>query len=356
MSNIENNDNIHSQEKISPDETTMNESSQEVIRDTNQEPVEEYNQGALKSLWQESKAAVQANKQLKERPKYKWGLIEVIATFVPLIITQVILSIVILIQVTGEAIAQNKTEDIQWITRRSTEVLLQPVFLLTSSLSMYGCWLLGMWLSTRFRGEKSFKKDFNLKFKWKDLWIGPLLGVGLFAFIQLFSLLMTKLGVNMDEASNSQTFSNQTGFWLYFFLLFLVPILGPFMEELFFRGFLLQALLRAFDKGQTPEPAGPIGAWFERNMYPIYMMYNQLMYWLYKARWFIAPVLSGVCFGLMHFQGGASLGQWMTVIVTGTLGIVLAIVVMKTQRLGTSILAHMSYNGIIAVITLLSMA
>jgi membrane protease YdiL (CAAX protease family) len=47
----------------------------------------------------------------------------------------------------------------------------------------------------------------------------------------------------------------------------------------------------------------------------------------------------------MHFQGFETFGQWWVIIVTGSIGFILALIVLKTRRLGLAITTHVAFNS-----------
>jgi membrane protease YdiL (CAAX protease family) len=68
--------------------------------------------------------------------------------------------------------------------------------------------------------------------------------------------------------------------------------------------------------------------------------------WGNKNKHILAIVISSILFGFMHFQGFETFGQWLVVIVTGSLGLVLAIVTYKLKRIAPAMVAHVLYNSI----------
>ena len=90
------------------------------------------------------------------------------------------------------------------------------------------------------------------------------------------------------------------------------------MEELFFRGLLLKALVRLF----TAAAAGRARA----------------------AGVVLAVIVDGLLFGLAH-------GEWVQLAGLATFGVILAAVSYRTGRLGMNMVAHATFN-LVAIIAI----
>lgn len=64
------------------------------------------------------------------------------------------------------------------------------------------------------------------------------------------------------------------------------------------------------------------------------------------------PIMSGLMFGLMHAQPGGVLEVLVPVIVTGVAGMTWARLYQKEQNLYLTMFAHMMYNGIVVLISI----
>lgn len=290
-------------------------------------------------------------KALYPKPPKKWGMIEVLISLIALICIQVAIALVAVAVITSQVIASGST-DVEVSLRMAEDLLYSPLMLIVTSLSMYLVWAGCMGFSTRWRGLKSWAKDFWLKFNLpRDIFLGLGLAVLGFILVQGLSLAAEAVGINVAEASNTEVFDRQEGLWKYVFFIGMVSLLGPFMEELFFRGFVMQALIRHFRRGNISAPRGPVSHWFFMNYTSVFNRYVDFRNWGYRHKYALAAVFSSVMFGFMHFQG-TSPGQLLTVAVTGLLGLVFAIATIKTKRLGPAIFGHIFYNGTIAMLTL----
>lgn len=195
-----------------------------------------------------------------------------------------------------------------------------PGGLVVAGLSMYVVWLGYMWWATRYRGARSWAKDFGLWFKKRDILIGLVAAGALFGLENAISALIQALVPNADYSGmdNGAAFTSQSALAFFLVSLTIAGIIGPICEELYFRGFLLTGIQRWFGR-YAPRVTG---------------------------RWasVIAIAVSSIVFGSLHFQGVSTLGQILVVFYAGGIGVVLAILRVKFKRLGPSIVAHIAFN------------
>jgi membrane protease YdiL (CAAX protease family) len=188
-----------------------------------------------------------------------------------------------------------------------------------------GVSLLGGWLgfvgwpvvATRFKGQRSLRRDFGLDIRWIDLAWGLLGAVVAFA-VSAVAGVIWMLATGDDSPENDQFLPDAPGvaggvaIWLF------VGVLTPIAEELFFRGLTLRAIGR---------------------------------------RWGLAVAVpvSSLVFGSLHITGVNPSGLFI-VFVTASYGAVFAwLVVRANGRLGPAIVAHALINSV-AVITLFATA
>lgn len=147
-------------------------------------------------------------------------------------------------------------------------------------------------------------RDFGARIKAIDVPIG--LGAGVASQLLLVPLVSAPFlwlsGQDADDLSKpARDLADKANNGLGIFLLVLIVVIGaPIAEELFFRGLVLRAFERTLGTG-----------------------------------WAVA--ISSVAFGLTHFEGI----QTPALIAFGA---VLALLVVRTKRLGTSIVTHMTFN------------
>lgn len=153
-------------------------------------------------------------------------------------------------------------------------------------------------------------------FSWRtDLKIAVVFAVVLRSVEQLVGLLLTRLGVDTDALGNSDMLTAAGHGWLV--VLGLGAAVGaPVTEELFFRGLVLQVAARKF---------GPV----------------------------LGVVASSMLFGLMHAQATAAATAY-TVTSTAVVGAGLALLVLRTGRLGTSIVSHAVFNASAVLLMLIA--
>ncbi len=171
------------------------------------------------------------------------------------------------------------------------------------------------YLESRIRGSKNFIRDIGLSVKWQyDVVVGLIAGVACqFILVNAlyfpFELISKTLKHSLSQpAQNLTAASGATGFY---FEIFLVVVIAPIAEEIFFRGFLLRALMDSL-KNRTKYYAG------------------------------ISIVVSGLTFGLVH-------GELLQFPALALFGMVLAFIAFRTNRIGTTIFAHMGFNAVAAV-------
>lgn len=207
-----------------------------------------------------------------------------------------------------------------------------PAVIIASSIAMWASWVTWMWITSRKKGTNNFFSDFKLRIHWKrDLGLGLLIGLGLIVAVNGSSLLLEAFGVSMAGSDNGAVFGPGGGVAAAIMAVLIASIAGPFFEEVFFRGYILQAVRNTVLN--------------QRDVSLRLGTQNPLVDWAAKHKNGLAVTLSSIVFGFMHFQGVDTFGQIYVVLVTGLLGAVLAFTTLRYGRLGPAIFAHMFYNG-----------
>ncbi len=160
-------------------------------------------------------------------------------------------------------------------------------------------------------GTGSIVDDYGLRLRpWPDLPLGIAVGVAAqFGLVPLLELPLQPFVHNLSRQLGHPTSRllgpiNGTSFVI---LTIFVCLGSPLIEELFFRGLLLRGLLgKMSGLGRRAGPA-------------------------------VAMVLTGLVFGLVHFEPLQFLGL-------AGFGVVLSYLAYRTGRLGPSIVAHISFN------------
>lgn len=177
--------------------------------------------------------------------------------------------------------------------------------------------LLGLWIGlvagvvfySRLWGTGSLRTDVGLDFRWPDLLIGAVAGIGtqlvLIPLLYLpFEHADRTLKHRLSGPANTET-GVVHGAWQIAILLLFIAVGAPIVEELFFRGLILRSLTRWL---------GPV----------------------------VGIVGSAVIFGLAHFEALQLAGLIL-------FGLVLAALAYKTGRLGPGMAAHCAFNAVTVV-------
>jgi len=178
--------------------------------------------------------------------------------------------------------------------------------------------LVGLWLgfigaivlTSRARGTGSIIRDMGLKVRPWDVLVGPLIGLGgQLVLLPVLYLPLEHVVPHLDQRLKEPAQHLTGGFpgSDLAVIAVLTVVVVPVIEETFFRGLVLRALLRVF-KG-----AGPV------------------------VGVALAAIADGVIFGLAHFELLELLGL-------SAFGAVLALMAYKFRRLGPGIFAHGMFN------------
>ncbi|HEY5023941.1 MAG TPA: type II CAAX endopeptidase family protein [Acidimicrobiales bacterium] len=178
--------------------------------------------------------------------------------------------------------------------------------------------LVGLWVgfvgavlfASRVRGTGSLFRDMGLRVRPWDVLIGPVIGLGgQLVLLPVLYFPLEHVVPHLDERLKAPAQHLTGGFpgSDLAVIAVLTVVVVPVVEEMFFRGLVLRALLRVF-KG-----AGPV------------------------VGVALAAIADGVIFGLAHFELLELLGL-------ATFGAVLALMAYKFGRLGPGIFAHGTFN------------
>ena len=164
------------------------------------------------------------------------------------------------------------------------------------------------------RGTGSVVADYGLRLRpWPDIPVGIVVGVASqFLLVPLLELPLRPFVHNLSQRLGHPTRQllgpASAGTASLVVLSLLICVGSPVVEELFFRGLVLRAALWRFrDLGRRAGPA-------------------------------LAIVLTGLFFGLVHFEALQFLGL-------AGFGMVLGVLAWRSGRLGPSIVAHMAFNA-----------
>lgn len=269
----------------------------------------------------------------------RWGIKDVIWGMVFMILSQIIVAVGITVYVTTKFLStQNITTDIdeQAITDMLMDTLLGGPWIAVSAISMYVAWYFAVRRASKSKGFGSYAKDILLKINWKrDVLLGLGFAIGLRVLEQAILYGLQAIGVTFDEeVGNTDFLTNQTGFWLIVNAFVIAGLVGPFFEEVFFRGLALRAFHRFFARRRVN--------------------HNGQSTWFSKHAIALSMVITSIMFGFMHYQGTPSFNSWFVITQTGLIGLFLAYLTVKTKRLGPAITTHIFFNmsGVILAIAL----
>lgn len=293
------------------------------------------------SIDQKGEPAATANK--------RWGLIDFLLGFLWVILLQIPVLVIVMVISWGDISGVISNTPAAEASDKVLEViqgsLMKPGMLILTNLLMYTSWLIAVYWASFKRGLKSLRRDFNLSFSWRrDLVIGLVFAVTARVLEITITTLLTHFGVDISDAGNSSFIENLSGINFFLIAILMAGIVGPFLEELFFRGLGLRGFIRFFEKTGPLEYDGKKESSHYLAIYLKGMLEVKVFPAIYKNRNLLGVIGSSLVFGLMHSQGGASAGNIFLVGWTGLLGVGFAILALKTNRLGAAIFAHAIYN------------
>jgi membrane protease YdiL (CAAX protease family) len=182
------------------------------------------------------------------------------------------------------------------------------------------------------KGQRSLVRDFRLAFRPIDLVIGLAVGIGMRIVSTLVVLLAVWLSGETPSTGNLRL--SDSPVWLVLNGVLITVIIAPFVEELLFRGLVLQSIRNIVLRWRLREQ--PAEAAQQR-----------------RAVW-VSVLVSSLVFGALHLVQvtDATLGVAIG-FTTVALGVVNALVVYRTNRLGAAIVAHVVFNGSAVLLGLL---
>ncbi|MBG6237088.1 membrane protease YdiL (CAAX protease family) [Mycetocola sp. CAN_C7] len=177
--------------------------------------------------------------------------------------------------------------------------------------------------ATYRRGQCSLRLDFGLRSTWLDILFGLTLGFFLRSIATLVEIL-----IYGRAATGGATFGPTVYDIWWVLLAVLAPVvIAPVIEELFFRGLLLRAVMKASARSTATSSRIPA---------------------------VIAIGVSSLVFAAVHMlQTGGGAPMAVVGISTLVVGIGLGTLAAVTARLGGPIIAHVTFNGLGVLATLL---
>jgi membrane protease YdiL (CAAX protease family) len=301
-------------------------------------------------------------KPTKSFSKDYWGGTALLTSLAVFLVAQVIFAIILVVHIlfNYDLLSSVQSDNIQ-----VEQVLYDtPWLLLVSMIVMYIAWLGCMWWVSKYRsgvqkGKKywgAFKDNFRLNnFKKRDIAYGvgiaaAMLGLQ-YLVLNVLPELAPSLKPELEASDNTGPFKNMDGFWFYLIGFGVGGLIGPICEELFFRGFLLRGFENHYSYKNTGRNMDTLEDELGAQSSTIKSMIVSYRNFTHNNRYILATLFSTVLFGLAHFQVG---GSWITVALTGLLGLVFAVVTLKTNRLYPAIFAHIVHNSAVFLVLALS--
>ena len=174
------------------------------------------------------------------------------------------------------------------------------------------------WLASRTQGTRNFVRDLGVRFRVVDL-VGIAIGIGGQILVALMYAPFQHEIHDFNGPSHKLTGgSHGAGFVV---IAIATVAFAPAMEELFFRGLLLKALVRLFTPLRVAGGARAAGV-------------------------VLAVIVDGLLFGLAH-------GEWVQLAGLAAFGMILAAVSYRTGRLGMNMVAHATFN-LVAIVAIAS--
>ena len=188
------------------------------------------------------------------------------------------------------------------LSLESSSVLIR--FLIASSLGQFLSMGLLLWLFSRVRGTGRWTEDYLFRFRAKDVFWMPLGTLVQIVSIILVALVATGLGVEVPSQEAAEAIENSQSRSQQFGLFLVIVVAAPIVEELLFRGLWLRA--------------------FRARMSTVG-----------------AVVTTSLLFGLAHLLDPSAAFLVPALVLVG---VVLAVVTIRTGRLGPAVMIHAGFN------------
>jgi membrane protease YdiL (CAAX protease family) len=160
------------------------------------------------------------------------------------------------------------------------------------------------------------------KFQWKTVMFGAFVGVFMLVLLQCIAIALKSMGVSLASSNTSTSIGQLDGFWRYFIMLLVAPIVVPFIEEVFFRGYTMGFVQDSF----SDKKKGAI----------------------------VGLIVSSVAFGLAHTQGFSTVSDFFVIVWSTVMGLVTGLFLWRTDSIYPSYALHVTYNLLTVVLIALA--
>ena len=202
------------------------------------------------------------------------------------------------------------------MTAIATEAVPPEWYIVATLLGLWIGFIGAPWLASRTQGTRHFARDLGLRFRVIDL-VGIAIGIGGQILVAIMYAPFQHDIHDFNGPSQKLTGgSHGAGFIV---IAIATVVFAPAMEELFFRGLLLKALVRLFAPLRGAGRARVAGV-------------------------VLAVIVDGLLFGLAH-------GELVQLAGLAAFGMILAAVSYRTGRLGMNMVAHATFN-LVAIIAI----
>lgn len=268
-----------------------------------------------------------------------WGLVGILASQI------LIIPVLVLMAIAVYDIDLNAPDATARLATAMEDIVLTGPGIVVAMLAQWAAFVGMPALATYRRGHRSLVKDFGLWFTRRDLPLGIALAVALQLLMAAISWGLHQTSLDLSGADNTNQVTDHTGMLLVFMVL-AASIGAPLTEELFFRGLVLRSMLRTLaGVDHAPPLPGLTDRYQTQSPSPLRRRVGVTL----------SVLLSSVFFGVLHLQSlSGNVGHWIVVAQTGLLGLIFAVVAVKTRRIGLTVVAHLVFNSTSLTLVFLS--
>ena len=187
------------------------------------------------------------------------------------------------------------------------------------------------WWACRRHGTGSLVRDLGLSFRWADLWIGVLAGLGLRVGVVIIGVIAASITHYQGGASSNLPVELTAGAGMLITTAVAVTLIAPVVEELFFRGLLLRSALESLNRrAYRPRLSNP------------------------TTRIHVAVLTSAGLFAVIHLsEADNAFSATVLFLSLLAVGWVNARLTLWCNRLGPAIVSHAVFNGTALILLLI---